>query len=128
LPVGAARERIGGRLHRPAFEAAQAIERVLRPADGFSELAVADHVDAGGSLPANHFGNGLGKAAIIGRLVDRLARLPGAQELLQRLRPDQATDMGGEDPLGASLHRPAAGLWRTRGFRAKLLQVEPQQA
>src|SRR4030095_14236812 len=31
---------------RPAFEAAEAKQRVLRPADRLAELAVADHVDA----------------------------------------------------------------------------------
>ena len=119
LPVGATRERIGGRLNRPALEAAQALERVLRPADGFPELAVADHVDAGRGLPADHLGNRLGKAATIIRLLERLARLLGAQELLQSLRPDQAADMGREDALGASLHVPC---YRAAGARAILDQ------
>jgi hypothetical protein len=30
--------------------------------------------------------------------------LLGTEEILQRLRPDQAADMGGEDAIGAALH------------------------
>jgi len=63
-----------------------------------------DHVDARRSLLANNFGNGLGEAVLVGLLVKRLACLLRAQELLQRLRPDQAADVGGENPIGASLH------------------------
>ena len=57
LAVGAALERIGAGLDRPALEAAQALEHVLRPADRFAELAVADHVDAGLGLPAHDVGD-----------------------------------------------------------------------
>ena len=55
LAVGAARVGIG--LGRAALEAGQALEHVLRPAEGFAELAVADHVDPGLRLPAHHRGD-----------------------------------------------------------------------
>ena len=80
-------------------------------------MEVLNHAIAG--LPADHLGNRLGKAATIIRLLERLARLLGAQELLQSLRPDQAADMGREDALGASLHVPC---YRAAGARAILDQ------
>ena len=61
-------------LDRPALEAAQALEHVLRPADRLAELAVAHHVDAGLRLPAHDVGDRIGQAALIGSLVERLAR------------------------------------------------------
>jgi ABC-type glutathione transport system ATPase component len=128
LPIGATRERIGGGLNRPALEAGEAIEGILRPADGFPELAVADHVDAGRGLPADHLGNRLGKAAIIIRPVERLAGLLGTQKLLQSLRPDQAADMGREDALGASLHVPCQAAGARRDCRSGSPRAEPQQA
>jgi hypothetical protein len=76
----------------------------LRPADRLAELAIADHVDAGLGLAAHDIGNRSGQALVIGFRVERLARLFRAQELLQRLRPDQAADMGGEDSIAAALH------------------------
>jgi hypothetical protein len=36
--------------------------------------------------------------------VERFARLFGTQKLLQRLRPNQAADMGGEDAVNTSFH------------------------
>ena len=105
LPIGAAGERVGAGLHRPALEAAQAFEHILRPADRFAELAVTDHVDPGLRLPAHDLGDRTGHAGLIGVLVERLALLLGAQELEQLRRPDQAADMGGENAFGAALHR-----------------------
>ena len=70
-------------LDRPPLEAAEPFENVLRPADGLSELAVADDVDAGIGLPANDLGNGFAQAFVIGLLVERVAGLLRAQELLQ---------------------------------------------
>src|SRR5262249_14553049 len=46
----------------------------------------------------------LGEALVIGLLVEAVTLLPGAQELLQLRRPDQAADMGGEDALGTAFH------------------------
>jgi hypothetical protein len=104
LTIGAALERIGAGLHRTALEAAEALEHVLRPADRFPELAVADHVDAGRGLPPHDVRNGVAQAPVVGAMVERLARLLRAQELLQRLRPDQAADVGGQNAFGAALH------------------------
>ncbi len=117
LPVGAASERIGIGLDRAALEAAQALEHVLRPADRFPELAVADHVDAGLGLAANDLGDRIGQAPVVGGLVDRLARLLRAQEILQRLRPDQAADMGGEDAIGAAFHLARSLFAECKGCR-----------
>ena len=115
FPVGAARERIGARFHWPALEPAQTFERILRPADALSELAVADHVDAGRSLPAHDLGDRLRQTGFVSLLIERLAGLLGVQEILQRLRPDQAADMGREDPIEASLHLPCWGAQRAGG-------------
>ena len=115
LAVDAALERVGARLERPPLEAAQAFEHVLRPADRLAELAVADDVDAGVGLLAHDGGDRLGEAAVIGRLVEAVALLPGAQELLQLGRPDQAADMGGEDAIGAALHAVLRMSTRRRG-------------
>src|SRR5262249_48947085 len=104
LSIGAALKWIGTELDRTAFEAAQAFERVLRPADRFPEFAVADHIDAGFGLAANDGGDRLGQARLVGLRVERFARLLRAQECLQRLRPYQAADMGGEDAVAAAFH------------------------
>src|SRR5262249_2419249 len=98
---------IGTGLDRTAFEAAQAFERVLRPADRFPEFAVANHVDAGLGLPADDSADRLGQARLIGFGIERFAGLLRTQERLQRLGPDQAADMGGEDAVAAAFH--AAG-------------------
>jgi hypothetical protein len=100
--IGAALKWIGAGLDRTAFEAAQAFERVLRPADRFPEFAVADHVDAGLGLPAND--DRLGQARLIGLRIERFSRLLRAQERLQRLGSDQAADMSGEDAVAAAFH------------------------
>src|SRR5262249_26119081 len=68
----------------------------------FSEFAVADHVDAGLGLPAYDSGDRLGQAGFVGLRVERFARLFGTQEPLQRLRPDQAADGGGEGAVPAA--------------------------
>ena len=104
LSIGAALKWIGTGLDRTAFEAAQPFERVLRPADRFPEFAVADHIDAGFGLAANDGGDRLGQARLVGVRVERFARLLRAQECLQRLGPDQAADMGGEDSVAAAFH------------------------
>ncbi len=104
LPIGSARERIGACCDRPPLEAAEPFENVLRPADGFPELAVADDVDAGIGLPANDLGDGIRSGIHHRLLVERLAGLLRAQEILQSLRPDQAADMGGQNAVGTSFH------------------------
>ena len=43
---------------RAPFEAAQSFDQILGPADTLTELAVADHVDAGIVLLADNPGNG----------------------------------------------------------------------
>src|SRR5919204_566873 len=102
--IGTALKRIGPRLDRAAFEAAQAFQRVLRPADRFSEFPVADHVDADLGLAVNDGGDGFAQTLLVRFPVERLAPLLGAQKSLQRLRPDQAADMRGEDAIGAAFH------------------------
>src|SRR6476646_5475830 len=89
---------------RAALEPAQALQHVLRPADGLSKLPVADHIDAGFGLPAHDIGDRSGQAMIVCLRVKRFARLLGTQKLLQRLRPNQAADMGREDAINASFH------------------------
>src|SRR5262249_27779605 len=76
-----------------------------RPADRLAELAVADDVDAGLRLLPHDLGDGIGQALVIGFLVEPLACLARAQELLQLGRPDQAADVGGENALSAAFHR-----------------------
>src|SRR5207247_3884479 len=102
-PVDAAGERVAAG-ERPAFEAAEAKQRVLRPTDRLAELAVADDVDADAGLLALDLGDGLLQALGIGGAVERLPGLLGAQARAQRRRADEAADMGGEDPIGAVFH------------------------
>ena len=83
LAVGAALERIGAGFDRATLEAAEPFEHVLRPADGFSELAVADHVDAGLPPAGARSRRPMGQAFVIGVRVVRFARLLGAEKLLQ---------------------------------------------
>ena len=116
LAVGATLKWIGARLDRTALEAAQALERVLRPADRFPEFAVADHVDAGLGLPADDSADRLGQARLIGFRGDRFAGLLRAQERLQRLGPDQAAHMGGENSIAAALHCVGSTFEMASGF------------
>src|SRR5262249_50491837 len=104
LAIDPAREGIGAVLDRPALEAAQALQHVLRPADRFAELTVAHDVDAGLGLLAHDVGDGGSEAFLIGDLVERLAGLLEPQESLQRLGPDEAAHVGGEDAVRAVLH------------------------
>src|SRR5262249_53597273 len=101
--VGAALERIVARLHRTPLESGQYRQQILRPRDRLAELAVAHHVEAGLGLPAHHLADRLGQAVLIGGLVIGLPALPRADEFEQFRRPDQAADMGGENPIGAAL-------------------------
>src|SRR5262249_31921459 len=120
LSIGAALKWIGTGLDRTAFEAAQSFERVLRPADGFSEFAVADHIDAGLGLPTNDGGNRLGQAGLIGLRVERFTRLLRAQECLQGLGPDQAADMGGENSIAAAFHEVGSTFDNGAGLLAEV--------
>src|SRR5512145_707116 len=95
---------------RAALEAAQPLQRVLRPADRLAELAITGHIDAGLGLLAHNFFNRAREAAAVGRLVVGLAALLCADKRQQALRPDQAADVRGENSLVAAPHyRPA---WR----------------
>ncbi len=85
LAVDAAGKRIAARLDRPPLKTAQPFEHVLRPADRFAELAVADDVDAGFGLLVHHLRDRSRQALVISGRVVRLAGLFGAQKLLQRL-------------------------------------------
>src|SRR5215469_11013226 len=63
---------------RPALEAAETKQRVLRPTDRFSEFAVADDVDADIGLLAHDLGDGVFQALGIGGVVEGFVRLLGA--------------------------------------------------
>ncbi len=102
--VDAAGEGIGAGLERPALEAAEAKQRVLRPADRLPELTVADDVDADVGLLAHDLGDGILQALGVAGLVERLAGFLGGEILAQRRRADEAADMGGEDSIGAAFH------------------------
>ncbi len=105
LAVDAAREGImGAGLDLAPLKTAQAFQHILRPADRFAELAVADDVDADFGLVAHDFGDGIFQARIIGGMVVRLARLLQAQEILQLGWPNKAADMRGENAIDAALH------------------------
>ena len=103
-PVDPTGERVAAG-KRPPLEAAEAEQRVLRPADRFSELAVADDVDADLGLLAHDVANGCFEAFRIGGLVEGLAPLFRGQKLAQRRGTDEAADMGGEYPIRAAFHR-----------------------
>jgi len=69
------------------------------PVSAFAEFAVADNVDAGFRLLANHFGDGFGEAGFkTGRGVG-LAGLDCAPVLDQFGRADQTADMGGQNTV-----------------------------
>ena len=78
LPIGAALKWIASRFDRAALEPAQAFEHVLRPTDRFSELTIADHIDAGFGLPADDIGDRLGQAITVCLRVEWFACLLGA--------------------------------------------------
>src|SRR5207253_3565710 len=88
----------------PALETAQTLKHVLRPADRFAELAVADNVDTGLRLPPHDLGDRFGQAAVMGHLVETGTLLLRAQKFPQLRRPDQAADMRGKNAIGAALH------------------------
>ncbi len=116
LAVGAALEWIGGvALDWPPLEAAQALQRVLRPTDRFAEFAVARNVDADLRLLAHHVGDALAQAFLISLRVVWLAGLLQPQKVLQCRRPDQAADMGGENAVAAALHGIAMPAPRAKG-------------
>ena len=73
--------------------------RTAMPVSAFAEFAVADNVDAGFRLLANHFGDGFGEAGFkTGRGVG-LAGLDCAPVLDQFGRADQTADMGGQNTV-----------------------------
>src|SRR5262249_58909087 len=88
--VGAAPERVVAGLNFAPLEAAQALERVLRPADGLAELAVARQVDADVGLLLHDFLHRAREAFVVRLLVVRQAALLRRDELEQLRRPDQA--------------------------------------
>src|SRR5262249_33557439 len=80
LPIGPRLKRVCPGLPGTTLEAAQAFERVLRPADRFAEFAVADHVDTDLGLAPNDRGDGFGQAPFIRFAVEGFSRLLRAQE------------------------------------------------
>jgi hypothetical protein len=85
---------------RPALEAAQALQGVLRPADGLSELAIAGHIDPCIGLTPDHFRDGTSKTFGVSLLVVRLAVLLWPDKLQQLGRPDEAADVSGANSVG----------------------------
>src|SRR5262249_19381757 len=110
LAVEAARERIGAVLDRPTLEAAQTFQYILRPAYRLAELAVAYHVNPDLCLAAHDIGDAGAEAFLIRRGVECPAGLLEPQEIEQRLRPDEAADVGGEDAFGAAFHASLSGI------------------
>ena len=111
LAVGALGERVaGGRVERPPLEPGNPLDDVLRPGNALAELAVADHVDADLGLLADHLGDRLLEVRGVRRGVIALALLLGAQMLPDRLRADQAADVGGENSVGAAVHGVPPGV------------------
>src|SRR4029077_17867973 len=103
--VGATLERIGGFLpDRPALETGEPLKRVLRPTDRFAKLTITHDVDAGLRLFTHDIADRRCKARLVGLLVVRLAALPGAQEFLQRLWTNQASDVGRKYATAAAFH------------------------
>ena len=68
-------------------------------------LAVAHAVDAAGDLLLNDLPNGLGETRIESGLVEGLAAFARCEQRQQIGRARQAADMGGQDAIGAQLHR-----------------------
>src|SRR5262249_37189038 len=103
--VGAALEWIRNTLPNwAALKPGQSLEGVLRPADRLAEFAVTDDVDAGLRLMFHDLIYGFRKADLVGFLLERPASLLCAQELLQRVGPDQAADMRCQNAFGAAFH------------------------
>src|SRR5262245_27739926 len=79
--------------------------RVVTPVDvegpvaALAEFPVADDVDAGLGLLANHLVDRLREACLVGGALVGLAILDLVQELDQLRRPHQAADMGGQDAV-----------------------------
>src|SRR6202030_2403608 len=82
LAVDAAGKWIAARLDRPPLETAEPFEHVLRPADRFAELAIADDVDADLGLLAHRLRNRNRQALVKGGRIVSLAGLLGAQKIL----------------------------------------------
>ena len=96
--------------HRAPFEPVQPLEHVLRPAYRLAELAVADDVDPGLGLTPGDLGHRFRQHPAVIRLVHRHAVLLRSQDVLYRLRADQAPDMGGENAVLALLHPGSTSL------------------
>src|SRR4051794_16581864 len=103
-PIGAGGTRAVAGRDRAQLEAAQALDNILVPTDRLAEFAVADDVDANVRLATDHVVYGLLQALLVGGLIVGLTGLLGTQDVLQRLRTNQASDVGGEDSVSASFH------------------------
>ena len=85
---------------RPRLEAGEPLQAVVRPA-GFAELAVVDDVDAGLGLPRDDVRHRMLELALMRVAVRGIGIARGVE---QRLRTDQAADMGGENAVLAAFH------------------------
>jgi hypothetical protein len=105
LAIRALSERVARRrVERPPFESRDTLDHVLRPGDALAELAVADDIDPDLGLVANHLRHRLLEVPGVRGRVIALTLLLGAQVLPDRIRADQAADMGGENAIGAAVH------------------------
>jgi len=111
VETGITRPAARARRVRPQRKPAHALDDVLIPADRLAVFAVADDIDADLPLAADHFGDRIPQAALIGRGIVGLPRLLCPHDLLEGGRPDQAADMRGEDALAARSHDISRRSW-----------------
>ena len=113
------------RRDRAQLETAQALDDVLVPADRLAEFAIARYVDADLRLSPHHFGDRFLQALVVRRLIELLATLLGAHDVLQRLRPDQASDMRGQDAVGACFHvLLLLSVWKSTDNCRQMMEAE----
>ena len=107
-----------------SFEAVEPRPRIGHPVE-LAVLAVADDVDAGVDLLADHLVDGALHPRRERGLVVGLAQLLGVQHRDQIGRPRQAAGVGGQDAARAALHSnsrcASGGLSRRRHIAIKLL-------
>src|ERR1700730_11821981 len=71
---------------------------------GFAEFAIAGHIDAELPLTVHDLRHRVSQSLLKGLLVSRLPRFAGAVRRDQIIWTRQASDMAGENMIGAGLH------------------------
>ena len=97
-------EGIGVACHGAAFKAAQAIQRILRPANAFAKFTITGNINTDLGLLRDNVRHRMGEAGFIGGQIERFARLLGADEIFEVIGADEAADMCGQNPVCAALH------------------------